>query len=133
MNHAHRLLLPCSLALLAACSTQPKPSVSVEEKQLGRCPMQLHSGQTLTVTLPSNPTTGFRWVVEDAASGVLRSLGQEVYTTPEDAGVVGAAGQSTWRYQVYQTGEGRLLMHYRRPWEVEVAPAKTVDCQISVR
>ena len=49
------------------------------------------------------------------------------------AGVVGAAGQSTWRYQVYQTGEGRLLMHYRRPWEVEVAPAKTVDCQISVR
>ena len=92
MNRAHRLLLPCSLALLAACSTQPKPSVSVEEKQLGRCPMQLHSGQTLTVTLPSNPTTGFRWVVEDAASGVLRSLGQEVYTTPEDAGVVGAAG-----------------------------------------
>ena len=91
MNRAHRLLLPCSLALLAACSTQPKPSVSVEEKQLGRCPMQLHTGQTLTVTLPSNPTTGFRWVVEDAASGVLRSLGQEVYTTPEDAGVVGAA------------------------------------------
>ena len=85
------------------------------------------------MTLPSNPTTGFRWVVEDAASGVLRSLGQEVYTTPEDAGVVGAAGQSTWRYQVYQTGEGRLLMHYRRPWEVEVAPAKTVDCQINVR
>jgi inhibitor of cysteine peptidase len=36
MNRAHRLLLPCSLALLAACSTQPKPSVSVEEKQLGR-------------------------------------------------------------------------------------------------
>ena len=73
------------------------------------------------------------WVVEDAASGVLRSLGQEVYTTPEDAGVVGAAGQSTWRYQVYQAGEGRLLMHYRRPWEVEVAPAKTIDCKISVR
>lgn len=28
MNRAHRLLLPCSLALLAACSTQPKPSNS---------------------------------------------------------------------------------------------------------
>src|SRR5690606_39698816 len=115
------------------CSTQPKPSVSVEEKQLGRCPMQLHAGQTLTITLPSNPTTGFRWEVADAAPGVLRSLSQEVYTTPEDAGLVGSAGQSTWRYQAYQPGEWRLLMHYRRPWETEVASAKTIDCRIKVR
>lgn len=133
MKPSPRLLLPCSLALLAACSSQPKPSVNVEEKQLGKCPMQLHSGQTLTITLPSNPTTGFRWVVADAAPGVLRSLGQEVYTTPEDAGLVGSAGQSTWRYQAYQPGQARLLMNYQRPWEVGVAPAKTIDCQISVR
>ena len=132
MNRAYRLLLPCSLVLLAACTSQPKPSVSVEEKQLGKCPMELRSGQTLNITLPSNPTTGFRWVVADAAPGVLRSLGKEVYVTPEDAGLVGAGGQSTWRYQAYQPGEGRLLMQYRRPWEVEVAPAKTIDCQIEV-
>ncbi|MBC9250179.1 peptidase inhibitor I42 [Pseudomonas alcaligenes] len=133
MNRAHRLLLPCSLALLAACSSGPKPSVNMEEKQLGKCPMQLHSGQTLTITLPSNPTTGFRWVVADAAPGVLRSLGPEVYVTPEDAGLVGGAGQSSWRYQAYQVGQGRLLMQYQRPWEVGVAPAKTIDCAISVR
>ncbi|MEO4047373.1 protease inhibitor I42 family protein [Pseudomonas sp. CAU 1711] len=133
MNRPHRLLLPCVLALLGACSTQPKPSVSLEEKQLGQCPMQLRQGQSLTITLPSNPTTGFRWVVADAAPGVLRSLGPEVYMTPEEAGLVGAGGQSVWRYQAYQTGSGRLLMHYRRPWEVEVPPAKTIDCQIGVR
>ena len=133
MNLAHRLLLPCGLALLAACTSQPKPSVSVEEKQLGQCPMQLHAGQTLNISLPSNPTTGFRWVVADAAPGVLRSLGPEVYTNPEDAGLVGGAGKSTWRYEAYQKGEGRLLMQYRRPWEVEVAPAKVIDCKVSVR
>lgn len=133
MNRIYRLLLPCSLALLAACSSQPKPSVSLDEKQLGRCPMQLHQGQSLTITLPSNPTTGFRWVVADAAPGVLRSLSPEVYMPPEEAGLVGAGGQSVWRYQAYQAGSGRLLMQYRRPWEVEVAPAKTIDCQIDVR
>ncbi|MDX5372837.1 MAG: protease inhibitor I42 family protein [Pseudomonadaceae bacterium] len=133
MNRIHRLLLPCTLALLAACTSQPKPSVSLEEKQLGQCPMQLYQGQTLTLTLPSNPTTGFRWVVADAAPGVLRSLGPEVYITPEEAGLVGAGGRSVWRYQAYQAGSGRLLMQYRRPWEVEVAPAKSIDCQIDVR
>ena len=133
MNRAHRLLLPCALSLLAACASQPERSVSLEEKQLGRCPVQLHVGQTLTITLPSNPTTGFRWEVADAAPGVLRSLGPEVYEAPEDVGLVGAGGQSNWRYQVYQAGTGHLLMHYRRPWEAEVAPAKIIDCQIDAR
>ncbi len=132
MNLAQRLLLPVAIATLAACSTQPT-SVIVQEKQLSRCPMDLLQGQTLNITLPSNPTTGFRWIVADAAPGVLRSLGPEVYTTPEDTGLVGSAGQSTWRYQAYQKGDGRLLMQYRRPWEVEVVPAKVIDCSISVR
>jgi len=133
MKRVYRLLLPCSLALLAACSSPQKPTLSMTEKQLGKCPLQLHSGQALHITLPSNPTTGFRWQVADAAPGVLRSLGPEVYVTPEDAGLVGAGGRSTWRYQAYQTGSGRLLMHYQRPWETEVAPAQTIDCRIEVR
>lgn len=132
MNTAYRLLLPASVILLAACTHQPQTSLSVQEKQLGNCPVELSSGQTLVISLPSNPTTGFRWVVADAAPGVLRSLGPEVYTTPEDAGLVGSAGQSTWRYQAQQSGNGRLLMHYQRPWEVDVAPAKTIDCQVTV-
>ena len=133
MKPALRLLLPCTLALRAASGSQPQSGLPVEEKQLGKCPMQLYSGQSLTISLPSNPTTGFRWVVVDAAPGVLRSLSPEVYITPEDAGIVGSAGKSTWRYQAYQAGNGRLLMHYQRPWEVEVAPAKIIDCPISVR
>lgn len=132
MNLAPRLLAVTGTALLAACSSQPG-SVILQEKQLGNCPMELHQGQTLNISLPSNPTTGFRWVVADAAPGVLRSLGPEVYTNPEDAGLVGGAGKSTWRYEAYQPGDGRLLMQYRRPWEVEVAPAKVIDCRISVR
>ena len=132
MNRAHRLLLPCSLALLAACSTQPKPSVSVEEKQLGRCPMQLHTGQTLTVTLPSNPTTGFRWQLFDAAPSVLKALGPEVYRVPEEAGIVGSAGVSTWRFQAVQPGQGRLLLQYQRPWEQGVAPELIYDCAVQV-
>lgn len=125
-------LLPCSVVLLAACGSQPT-SVTLEEKQLKDCPVRLHSGQTLNVSLPSNPTTGFRWEVLEAAPQVLHSLGPEVYNTPEDAGIVGSAGLSVWRYQAQQSGSGRLLMQYRRPWEVGVDPAQTIDCVIEVR
>lgn len=132
MITAPRLLLPTAIALLVGCAQQPT-SVTVQEKQLGDCPVDLHTGQTVTVSLPSNPTTGFRWTVLDAAPGVLRSLGPEVYSTPEDAGLVGGAGKSLWRYQVYQAGEARLHMTYQRPWETDVAAEKTIDCAIRVR
>ncbi|WP_339501920.1 protease inhibitor I42 family protein [Pseudomonas silesiensis] len=125
-----RLLVPLALTLLAACATQPAQNVTVEKQS--ECPVQLHSGQNLIVILPSNPTTGYRWAIQDSAGGVLRSLGPEVYRNPEDAGVVGAAGVSTWRFQTFATGTGRLRLTSQQPWAPEVLPVDSFDCAISV-
>ncbi|AYF87904.1 protease inhibitor I42 family protein [Pseudomonas sp. JS3066] len=127
-----RLLLPLGLLLLTACAQQKTGPVVLQDQQ-DDCPLSLSQGQPLVLTLPSNPTTGFRWVVRDAAANVLQSLGPEVYSTPEDAGLVGSAGQSTWRFKASQPGEGRLRLDYQRPWETDVAPAESFDCQISVK
>ncbi|WP_339487613.1 protease inhibitor I42 family protein [Pseudomonas sp. EL_65y_Pfl2_R95] len=130
MTAVYRLLPPLGLALLAGCATQ---SNTVNVQQQGDCPLALTPGQQLIISLPSNPTTGFRWVVRDAAPAVLTSLGPEVYSNPEDAGLVGSAGKSTWRYTVKQPGEGQLLMTYQRPWETEVEPAERFECVIKVK
>ncbi|AIG02785.1 chagasin family peptidase inhibitor I42 [Pseudomonas fluorescens] len=127
---AARLLLPLSLALLAACASAPKQNVTVDQQSA--CPLKLTTGQSLTLTLPSNPTTGYRWAIQDSAGGVLRSLGPEVYSNPEDAGVVGAAGQSTWRFQAFAAGSGRLRLTSQQPWAPEVNPVDTFDCAITV-
>lgn len=125
-----RLFVPLALALLAACATQPKQNVTVEKQS--ECPVKLTSGQNLILTLPSNPTTGYRWAIQDSAGGVLRSLGPEVYRNPEDAGVVGAAGVSTWRFQAFAAGSGRLRLTSQQPWAPEVPAVETFDCAISV-
>ncbi|MGY4531354.1 inhibitor of cysteine peptidase [Pseudomonas sp. TE3786] len=130
---AARLLLPVGFALLAACAQQPSKDVAVQVENSGDCPAVLHTGQQLIVTLSSNPTTGFRWQTKDAASSVLRVLSPEVYSNPEDAGIVGGAGISTWRFQASAPGTGELLMAYHRPWEPEVAPAEVFDCAITVK
>ncbi|MGQ7956736.1 protease inhibitor I42 family protein [Pseudomonas sp. SP16.1] len=130
MIAAHRLLPLAGLALLAACAHQPSSLHLSEDAQ---CPLTLDQGQQLILSLPSNPTTGFRWILRDAAPALLHSLGPEVYSNPEDAGLVGAAGQSTWRFQAREAGEGRLLLTYQRPWETAVAPARTFDCELRVK
>ena len=127
---AARLLLALSLALLAACASAPKQNVTVEKQSA--CPLVLNTGQNLILTLPSNPTTGYRWAIQDSAGGVLRSLSPEVYSNPEDAGVVGAAGQSTWRFQAFTAGSGRLRLTSQQPWAPEVNPVDTFDCAITV-
>jgi len=129
---SYRPLLPLTLALLAGCAGQSKPVVTLEDASDCK-PLKLHTGQELALILPSNPTTGFRWELRNAANGLLRALGPEVYSNPEDAGLVGSAGESTWRFRVTAAGEDTLELAYRRPWEAEVAPAQTFVCPIAVK
>jgi inhibitor of cysteine peptidase len=129
---ASRLTLALSLGLLAGCAQTPS-SVTLEQKQQRQCPLSLHVGQQFILRLPSNPTTGFRWLLRDSAPQVLQSLGPEVFSNPEDAGLVGSAGVSTWRFQVVNAGEGQLALTYERPWEVGVVPAQRFDCTLKVK
>ncbi|MEE4673871.1 protease inhibitor I42 family protein [Pseudomonas alliivorans] len=124
-----RLAAPLSLALLSACAQTPKNIVSIDSQS--DCPLSLEAGQTLILTLPSNPTTGFRWLTQNPAQDILRSLGPEVY----DGGskeMIGSGGESVWRFKATQAGSGHLLMVYRQPWAPEVAPEQTFDCSIKV-
>jgi inhibitor of cysteine peptidase len=128
---AARLFAPLSLALLSACTHTPPHHINLQAQN--DCPLQLQTGQLLTLTLPSNPTTGYRWLVQNPATSVLRSLGPEVYSNPEDAGLVGSAGQSVWRFQVQAAGDSHLILVYQQPWAPEVRPVKTFDCAISAK
>ncbi|MBJ9976005.1 protease inhibitor I42 family protein [Pseudomonas sp. S75] len=125
------LALPLSLALLAGCAQQSRQPVELDAES--ECPQRLSTGQTLTLTLASNPTTGYRWLVRDPAAHVLRSLGPEIYNSPEDNGLVGSSGTSTWRYQASTPGEGHLVLVYQQPWAQEVQPVQTFECAIKVR
>ena len=125
-----RLIPLLGISLLTACAQQPAHNVIVEQQS--NCPMQLRTGQNLTVSLPSNPTTGYRWAIQDSAGGVLRSLGPEVYSSSDNGQLLGSGGQSTWRFLAFAAGNGRLRLTYQQPWEPEAEPAQTFDCPITV-
>ena len=125
-----RLIPLLALSLLTACAQQPAHNVTLEDQS--DCPQQLHVGQQLIVSLPSNPTTGYRWSIQDSAGGVLRSLGPEVYTSSDNGQLLGSGGQSTWRFQVFAPGSGRLRLSSQQPWEPEAEPAQVFDCPITV-
>lgn len=128
---AVRLLTVTGLALLTACAHQYKP-VNITVSKQSECPVRLAAGQKLTLTLPSDPTTGYRWQVQNAGQPALRSLGPEVFSNPEDVGMVGGAGQSMWRFEAPLAGSGTLLLVYQQPWAPEVKPIKSFECAVAV-
>ena len=128
---AARLIAAASMVLLTACTHQQTRESVVLSKQ-SDCPLRLQAGQRLTLVLPSDPTTGYRWHVQNTAQPALRSLGPEVFSNPEDVGMVGGAGQSMWRFEAGAQGTGTLLLVYQQPWAPEVTPIKSFECALSV-
>lgn len=99
-----RFLAPLSLALLTACAQTPKNIVSIDTQS--DCPLALKTGQTLILTLPSNPTTGFRWLTQNPAQNILRSLGPEVYANAESKEMVGNGGSRSGATRQLTQGPG---------------------------
>ncbi len=128
-----RTALLSGITLLAACSHDASRTEPVVVEKQSQCPIDLNIGQALTLTLPSNPSTGYRWLLQNPANAILGALGPEVYSSSDSDGMVGSAGQSTWRFRSRAAGEGHLVLVYQQPWAPEEAPAQTFDCIVKVR
>ena len=116
------LLVILALSLFA-CSASPKEAsveVSIDDfmsqNHISQ-QVEVPAGGLLTVTLGSNPTTGFRWSEEAQISdtSVLKQVAHK-YVAP-DSEMVGASGKEVWTFQALKAGTTSLSMEYSRPWE----------------
>ena len=81
--------------------------------------LRLSPGETTTIELPENVTTGYSWAIDPDAS---RNLG---ILTITDAGHrrapgrarVGAGGKHIWTVKAVSPGSAVIALNYRRPWE----------------
>jgi len=123
-----KLILVCAVVVISlclfACSPTPKQvSVDVSCDDFMK---QQHISQeaevavdgSLTVTLCSNPTTGFQWVESAQISDqtVLQQTSHK-FVPPEETGVAGAAGKEMWTFKALKKGTSTISMEYSRPWE----------------
>jgi rhodanese-related sulfurtransferase len=72
-------------------------------------------GQVITVTVESNPTTGFRWAAEQDSE--LFSIRDSYVSRPQSEGLSGAGGWQTFVLTPLQSGTATVSFTYSRPWE----------------
>jgi inhibitor of cysteine peptidase len=137
-----RIVVACALATVAvtvaACTLfqgSPKPPpepVTVSADQSGTS-VALASGQDLVVRLPSNPTTGYRWIYVEPKDAVLRVDGPSSYEAQSAGGAAGAGGTEIWKLAPLKPGQQQLRFEYRRPWEQDVAPSRVATYTVTVK
>ena len=126
------------IVTVAACTLfqgSPKPPpepVTVSADQSGTS-VALASGQDLVVRLPSNPTTGYRWIYVEPKDAVLRVDGPSSYEAQSAGGAAGAGGTEIWKLAPLKPGQQQLRFEYRRPWEQDVAPSRVATYTVTVK
>jgi predicted secreted protein len=79
----------------------------------------LAAGDTLKVTLCSNPTTGFSWQEPEFSDAAVISLVDKTFGAPpadEAAPVVGAAGTDSITIKATAKGTSTMVLKYSQPW-----------------
>ena len=88
-------------------------------------------GETFEIRLAANPSTGFAWELGAPLDGsIVRSIANAY--EPKVGDRVGAGGISVWKFEGVAAGRATIVLVYRRPWEPEVAPARTATYSVAV-
>lgn len=91
--------------------------------------VRLRAGETLSICLPENPTTGSRWQVEQSDVEVLVPAD----STYEARGTgVGSGGLRRLSFRGVSPGKGNLLLSQHRPWRKKNPADPTFSLEIEV-
>jgi inhibitor of cysteine peptidase len=75
-------------------------------------------GDTIVVTLGTNPTTGFTWpdIARIGSKEILQQTDHKLIILRQ-ANNVGAPGKDVWTFKANQKGTTTISLDYSRPWE----------------
>ena len=85
-------------------------------------------GGLARISLESNASTGYTWVMED---NEYLELVLEEYVM-ESSALPGAPGQQNFTFHAVKKGSTEITLHYVRPWETGVDPIQTVKVKVIV-
>ena len=92
-------------------------------------------GQTIQVTMVSNPSTGFKWIADPGMStGMehIRIVDEGFIAGESRDGMVGTPGRQWWRIRGQSAGTAVIRLTYQRPWEKDTPPSELAAISVKV-
>lgn len=127
------VLAAVCLSTVCGCASPPeKTGCRFTEKDSGR-PVEISLGDSFTVELKSNPTTGFGWQVKPSPEAPkILEVKADNFIAPQSE-LCGAPGKHVYRFTAAARGKTTLRLVYLRPWEKPPRPAAEFKLPVTVR
>lgn len=94
--------------------------------------IQVTVGETFSIVLDSNPTTGYTWQRQDKADDSAVAFTGSRFVAAR-TGLAGTGGREHMTFKATAPGTEKLTFHYLRPWEKNTKPARTMVFTVTVR
>jgi inhibitor of cysteine peptidase len=106
-------------------------AIAITDQDNGK-DIDLPAGDTLVLRLKSNPSTGYSWAIKGDPSP-LKLVKSSTEKNSQTSNVPGAPVTQDFRLTAVSAGMASLTLEYRRPWEQDVAPARTFQVKVKAR
>jgi predicted secreted protein len=101
---------------------------SVDESSDGQT-ILMNVNDELMVTLQSNHSTGFVWLLDQISdTSVLQKI-SDVYIPSSH---LGGMGSEVWTFKAIKNGTSTIFMEYSQPWDGGTKEARTFDLNVNV-
>jgi inhibitor of cysteine peptidase len=104
-------------------------AVELTESDNGKT-VEMQAGDMLVVRLHENPSTGFRWQLEEPDSKIIRLQGNEF--VPQSA-AIGSGGDERWTFEASAPGKTKLGFKLWRHWEGERSIQRRFAVSLAVK
>jgi inhibitor of cysteine peptidase len=97
--------------------------------------IEINKGDSLTLILGSNPSTGFSWTEKARIidPGVIKQTRHEFVDPASENPLPGAAGQEVWTFESVKAGTAKVSVEYSRPWEGGEKAEWTFELTVTVK
>lgn len=112
------VILPLSVQAVELTGTDNGRKISVSE------------GESISLTLAGNPTTGYLWKLVAVDRDVLAAETEPVFSA--DSSLTGSGGKFKFRFTPLKAGSTAIKLIYHRPWENDQKPIQTFEAYVSV-
>ncbi len=129
MRSILRTIATIRLLAVTACGGA---AMTITEAENGQT-ITVAKGGTLTVTLASNPTTGFQWTVDQPDPSKLKQVGEPAYTSDCPDGRSGCGGHQTFAFTATGSGQTVLRLIYHRTFEQGKPPAQSFEVIVNIQ
>jgi inhibitor of cysteine peptidase len=89
-------------------------------------------GDTFTIELPANWTTGYRWYAQPLAVKSIVGISKSEYI-PKKSGLIGSGGTQVFTLRARRQGTITIVFEYKRSWEKDTPPVETREFIIEVK